>query len=101
MVLKDLIAFLETQPKDKVVPLGFNYPHSYRGFYSELAFEPKENATIGEMLDCAKEALDSTYEGYKGGDYTMDEYTNCYLAEYGCTGEGIGIYFLKYMVGEL
>lgn len=101
MYLSDLIAFLEARDPSIVVPVGFHHPHSYRGRYDCLAFEPAENVTVGTMLACAKEALGQTYEGYKGGEYTMVEYTDVYLSEYGTTGEKIGPVLLGYMVGEI
>ena len=100
MYLSELIKTLEKAPREQVVTKGFNNPHSYRGYYEELAFEPTDNTTVGEMLDCAKESLNKTYTGYKGGEYTMDEYTDCNLAWYGSTGEGIGEVLLGYMLGE-
>ena len=101
MVLEELIEFLEKREPETVVPLGFDSPHSYRGYYDELAFEPRENTTVGAMLACAKQALRETYKGYKGGEYTMGEWTQCHLAPYGNTGEGIGPVLLRYMVGEV
>jgi len=101
MILKELIEFLQEWNRNIIVPLGFNNPHSYRGYYDELAFEPVENTTVGEMLDCAKEALGNTYTGWKGGDFKMGPCTEVYLSirgEYG--GETIGIHLLNYMVGN-
>ena len=94
MTLGELIAALEKLNPELEVPLGFGEPHSYRGDYYDLAFEPKRNVTVGEMLADAKSALGTTYQGYKGGDFTMNEWTTCWLAEYGSTGETIGPYFL-------
>ena len=101
MTLRELINFLEKRDATKVVRHGFNKPHSYRGYYDELAFEPARDVTIGKMLACAKAALGTTYEGYKGGEYVMEEYTDVWLAEWGCTGEMLGETLLKYMVGEM
>ena len=101
MFLKELIDFLAERDPAIVARIGFHDPHSYRGDYSELAFEPLENATVGEMLKSAKSALGKTYQGYKGGSYTMGEYTTVNLSQYGTTGEEIGPILLKYMVGEL
>lgn len=101
MILKELIEFLEARDPDIEVPLGFHNPHSYRASYNELAFEPLPNTTVGEMLSSAVEALGSTYEGYKGGDFLMGEYTEVNLAEWGDVGEEIGPVLLRYMVGEL
>ncbi len=98
MTLGELIKALEKQNPDLVVPHGFSEPHSYRGYYDELAFEPADNMTIGKMLKCAKYALGKTYTGYKGGDYTMHEWTDVWLAHYGCCGESIGPTLLSYMI---
>jgi hypothetical protein len=84
--LKELIEWLEKQNPDLVVPHGFGKPMSYRGYYEQLAFEPLENARLGDMLEHAKSALGNTFEGYKGGDYTMTETTDCWIAEYGTSG---------------
>lgn len=101
MILKDLITFLEKRDPDLIVPIGFAKPHSYRGYYDDLAFEPAERVTVASMLACAKEAVGRTYIGYKGGEFRMSEYTEVWLAEYGDTGEGIGPVLLGYMVGEI
>lgn len=66
------------------VPQGFNRPHSYRGYYDRVAFEPvRKPMTVEFMLAAAKGALGKTFRGYKGGDYLMDENTPVHLASYG------------------
>jgi len=76
MTLQQYINILEKQPdQSKVVKIGLGNPHSWRGAYDELAFEPVENITIGEMLSEAREAVGSIYTGYKGGEYKMNEHT--------------------------
>jgi hypothetical protein len=87
MTLGELIAVLETAEPDLVLPLGFSNPHSYRGDYMDLAFEPTVNVTVGAMLADARTALGNTYQGWKGGDYTMDAYTECWLAEEGSSAD--------------
>ena len=84
--LKDLIEFLERIDPDAVVPHGFGIPMSYRGDYCDLAFEPVENARIGDMLDFARSALGAEFEGYKGGEYLMGDWTTCWIARYGDSG---------------
>lgn len=101
MTLGELIKFLETEDQEQIIPLGFNNPHSYRGSYNELAFEPAKNITVKEMLECAKEALGNSYFGYKGGKFKMEEYTDIYLAIYGCCGEQIGPILLQYMFNKI
>lgn len=101
MTLQDLIDRLEQEDPDKVVPIGFHNPHSYRGIYREVAFEPKEDVTVGEMLNAAREAKGNSYTGYKGGAYQMRGSTPVHLAKRGYTGEGIGPVLLDYMLGEV
>lgn len=96
ITLDDIIGFLETLNQDAVVPFGFGEPMSYRGFYDQLAFEPVEDARIGDMLIHARNALDKTFTGYKGGDNTMDGSTECWIAEYGRSGgDKIGYVLLQ------
>jgi len=52
------------------------------------------------MLKAARLALGATFKGYKGGEYTMFEWTHCWLAQYGCSGETIGPILLGFMLGE-
>lgn len=82
-----LIARLEREDPARVLPIGFADPHSYRGYYEQLAFEPRRNITIGEMLTEARFALGATFGGWKGGEYTMGEYTDCWIATEGDTSD--------------
>lgn len=100
MTLEELISALEQCNPETVVPRGFHHPHSWRGDYAQLAFEPAKDVTVGSMLACAKEALGSTYVGYKGGHYVMDAYSDVYLAGYSTCGEELGPSLLEYMLWE-
>lgn len=91
MTLDELIAALDAADPNLLLPLGFSNPHSYRGDYMDLAFEPTANVTVGQMLADARSARGTTYQGWKGGDYTMDGFTQCWLDEEGRgDGETIG-----------
>jgi hypothetical protein len=100
MDLGELIAALEAAAPDTIVPVGFGKPHSYRGSYEDLAFEPVANVRVADMLAAARSALGETFEGYKGGDNTMNAYSDVWLAYYGHTGESIGPVLLSYMLGN-
>ncbi len=57
---------------------------SYRGYYSDLAFEPEEKQTTVEaVLAACKEVLDTTLVGYKGGDFVMGADTPLWLSPWG------------------
>ena len=96
MYLKDLIEWLEQQDQNAAVIDGFGSPHSDRGYYRKLAFKPVPVTTFGQMLTHAKSALGRTFSGYKGGEYLMDEFSECRIGEYGVSGEDITSIHLKY-----
>jgi hypothetical protein len=101
MTLDDLIAELEKHPRDRVLRHGFANPHSYRGYYVDLAVEPREGVTVGSMLDALTSARGTTMCGYKGGDYIMHGHVDVYLARYGSCGEEIGALLLQYMLADV
>lgn len=100
MWLCELISFLEKQDPNILVTNGFGAPDSYRGYYNDVAFEPKAYVTVGEMLHHAKSAVGATFHGYKGGEYKMDTLTNTWIAEYGCTGDELSKMLLQYMIRD-
>lgn len=96
MTLGRLIEWLEAQDPNLVVQDGFGRPHSDRGSYDELAFDPMPEAKIGDMLAHARSALGATFPGWKGGDYTMRDWSSVYIGEFGHCGEEITSIHLKY-----
>ena len=82
VTLGALIGWLERQDPNAVVRHGMADPHSYRGVYRDLAFQPKLNISFGAMLDEAKRALGNVYHGYKGGEYEMDKHTPVWIDSY-------------------
>ena len=101
MGLQKLIDALAAADQTYIAPLGFGSPHSYRGNYFDIAFEPESNVTVASMLAHAKSALGATFRGYKGGEYTMGEYTDCYIAQYGFgDGDKIGPVLIAYLTGK-
>lgn len=99
MTLGELIAVLE-RCDQKVVLHGFHRPHPYRGNYADVAFMLADNISVADMLADAKFVLGDTFTGYKGVKFTMDESTDVYLAERGCTGEALGPRLLDYILKE-
>jgi hypothetical protein len=88
MQLNELISYLEQLNPGAPFSEGFENPHSYRGYYEQLAFEPTgKPSTAGELLAVAKSAHNQSFWGWKGGEFVMDDYTQCWLAEKGSTGE--------------
>ncbi len=67
-------------------------PHSYRGYYSDLCFEPCkicEFAKAGSFLKDLKESLNEKFTGWKGGDFYMGEDTPLWVAIEGDCGRAI------------
>lgn len=83
---------------------------SWRGIYAELALgyrlsgydnrEQSTPVTVKSLLKELKEAIGYTYEGWKGGDYTMDENTPIWIANPGNSGNTavVGILDKEYEV---
>lgn len=97
--LGGIITRLEQEDPNRVLPLGFANPHSFRGNYIDLAFEPVHNIPVGEVLAAARSALGTTFEGWKGGDYLMTEMTDCWISLHGESADNkIGPLLLELML---
>ena len=87
MTLGKLIAALEAMPEGTEVA-NLNSAHSYRGYYSDLAFECDEGTRpAADLLAECKAAMWQVFCGYKGGNYVMGALTPVWLASYGCCGQ--------------
>ena len=100
MTLGELIRALEKEP-DRQLEVGFGNPHSYRGWYEQLAFEPMEDTTVAAMLREARGALGVTFTGWKGGEYQMSEHTDCHLAYMGRIGQELSPLALKALLSGI
>jgi len=94
LTLGGLPALLEDAPPDANVVFDFGgsptQPHSYRRYYSDLAFEPTDgDVTVSRLREGLSNCLGRTFEGWKGGDYTMKEDTPLWAAHEGCTGRAM------------
>lgn len=90
LTLGELIArleALETRDSQAILTPGMGGADSYRGYYVCVAFEPQISTTVQQALAYARDALNNTYEGYKGGFFDMTLDTECYIAQYGITGD--------------
>lgn len=74
-----------TAGRPKELTWSIENPHSYRGYYEDLAFEPTPVAvsTVADVLTMVTSALGATFEGYKGGDFTMSDDTPLWVSCYG------------------
>ncbi len=91
MKLGNLIEELKKHPKDDPVTipggpvrLAPERVASYRGYYDQLAIGVSHGyATVGSLLQELEGAVGKTFQGYKGGDYTMDLETKVWLSNFG------------------
>ena len=87
MTLGDVIKFLESIPEDSPIK-GLGKLHSYRGFYSDISFEPTgETRCAEDILEDCRKAMGRAFTGYKGGENIMGEYTPVWVAPWGMCGK--------------
>jgi len=82
--VKDVLGFLRSHP---TAIIALAHPHSFRGYYDDLALELTEEYVPCHYLEKELGAM-TTMEGYKGGTYTVHDKTRVWIANYG-SGEGI------------
>lgn len=88
LTVGEAIKVLRSIPNDTAIVPGISYPHSYRGYYSDLAFEPAgESITAGELLGMFLSVMGKSLVGYKGGNFIMGETTPVWVAHYGACGD--------------
>ncbi len=86
MTLGKLIDALEAMPEGAEVA-NLSSAHSYRGYYSDLAFEQGEGTRqAADLLAECRTAMGQVFCGYKGGDFVMGALTPVWVASYGCCG---------------
>lgn len=83
--LGELLAHLRQADPEGNIYLG--NPHSYRGYYADLALEPLDQAIkVWELINQLSDVIDTKLTGYKGGEFLMEADTPVWVATYGCTG---------------
>ena len=74
-------------------PEGLVYltdPHSYRGYYSDLALEPTTTPIkVNQLIDQLEAVIDTELTGYKGGKFLMSADTPVWVSPYGTTGSAL------------
>lgn len=84
LTLGKLVQKLEGHRRDYVLPTAYGSFNSYRGYYEDLSISPgSQYKTAGELYDAAMAALNKSFTGYKGGEFTMGPNTPLWLAHFG------------------
>jgi hypothetical protein len=88
--LGELIKQLSTCNPDAQVRFDFGdlrptILRSYRGYYDQLAldWDAETVTTVADLLEECRQAVRKVYEGYKGGEFEMDESTPVWVSRYG------------------
>lgn len=95
--LGQFIAALESVEMDKEINFSFCYltPNifqSYRGCYEDLCLtykEPDYETHVRDILLRAREAVGKTFQGYKGGSYTMTNKSALWVSKKDCASDTI------------
>lgn len=85
VTLGAMIERLKELAGDVMVPLS--NPHSYRGYYSDIAFEPTEQVTAKDLLQECQESMGTCFQGWKGGDNYMHAGVPVWVANEGSCGK--------------
>lgn len=87
LTLGQLIKILETLPDETEIE-NLGELDSYRGYYSDLAFEPVPGKRpVSEVLADCYAAMGEIFIGYKGGKFLMGAATPLWYAHYGHCGK--------------
>jgi len=81
--VQEVLEELKQKDPSLQLKIGLGNPMSYRGYYECLAFGPHENVTVQTMMEIITKCIGDTFQGYKGGDYTMDTDTETYFVASG------------------
>ena len=86
MTLGGLIARLQ-QLDQSLEMEGLYGPHSFRGYYCDIAFERGDHKLkVSEVLQTVRRCKGKTFVGYKGGNFKMVKDTPVWIAAYGGCG---------------
>ncbi len=82
MELKEFKKQIEQAETGKTFDYGISDPFSWRGSYNEVAFEILDQPmTREEILANIEKAYTGAFYGYKGGEYTYEDYTEVHFEE--------------------
>ncbi len=102
MKINDLITCLAAQDPTKRLPLGFAAPYPCHGAPADVAFEPRYNITVGDMLQSVRCAVEATFEVGRGESTQIIKIrpnTDCWLARPGHSGVYISEPLVEAMLG--
>ncbi len=91
LTLEDLKNKYMQMNSKTILPFGISEPFSWRGSYEEVAFAIVEDISVEDCLEHIDQALNNTFEGWKGGEFEYDLFTEVHFEEY-AGGYSDGLY---------
>lgn len=80
--VREILDYLADLDPYAVTSFTLSDPHCDRGSYSDVAFAmTREPSTVAEVYAVIASVIGETYQGYKGGDFTMHAWTDCCIGE--------------------
>lgn len=96
MNLGELQKIVNTWTDDTFIfEYAFSSPHSYRGYYEDVAFELSSSKSVQHIKDCVFTAYDATFTGWKGGEYSYWDDTLVHLSYRGHADDDYGSEFME------
>ena len=90
MNIKNLLKALRKFDSDTIISGVSTEFRSYRGYYEHLAMSPNvEYMPVEVFCQALEDQIGKTFTGFKGGEYTVHESTELFVASYERTGEGV------------
>lgn len=87
MKIREVIEYLRRFPSDFLLERSLGEFHSYRGDYHSLGVSYSSAPIyLADQIKMFEIASAATFDGYKGGQYSMTLDADVYLAFSGCEG---------------
>jgi hypothetical protein len=84
MTLGEFHDYISSYPDGTIFPFGVSAPFSWRGSYDEVAFKvlstPMSRGNVLARIDLA---LTEEFQGWKGGEYRYERYTDVHFEDHG------------------
>ena len=97
MTLGQFKKYIQSLPNGRSFLFSISRPFSWRGVYSDVAFSlSNEPSAKEDVLAKIEVALTEVFEGYKGGDYRYNEFTEIHF-ERGHSGYTDGEYAKEFI----
>lgn len=90
MKLGELCDTLSLLPDGMTFKHGLIEPHSYRGYYDQIAFSIGGRQEVTDAYLTVAGCVGMTFSGYKGGYFQMTRDTTVWIATWGDTGTRLG-----------